>query len=86
MGETVFLLEGEGVEVCPQTQRPGAGSAPQDADNASPCNPGVDGQTPGLQAFGDETRSSVLLKAQFRVGMDIPSQAFELRKILERFE
>ena len=86
MGKVVLFLQGQGVEVSPQSQRAGAGSAPQDADHASPCDAGVDFNPPGLQSFCDQTRRSVLLKTQFRVGMNIPSQAFELRKILERFK
>ena len=77
MGEMVFFLQGQGIEVGSQANAARAIAVAQHTHHTCSCDTGVHIDAPLAQSIGHQSCGSVLFKTQFRVGMDITTQSHE---------
>ena len=83
MGEMVFFLQGQGIEVGSQANAARAIAVAQHTHNACSCDTGVHIDAPLAQSIGHQSCGSVLFKTQFRVGMDITAQSHERAHVVK---
>ena len=86
VGKAVFFLHGQRIQIGAQTDRARALALTQDTHHPGARQTGVDLQTPFAQPLGDQGAGAMLVKAEFRMGVDIAPELGEKSVILEAVE
>jgi hypothetical protein len=74
MGEMVFFLQGQGIEIGSQANAARAIAVAQDTDHPCSGNTGMHLDAPLAQSIGHQGGGSVLFKTQFGMGVNVSTQ------------